>query len=146
MRADTPSITASFPERFNSTVSLSRQKNCRIGHPDPNGLGVSQNRQPVNLAAREQKRPDAVGRGGIIRKLFRITADRLDVAVKEFETATRQMPANAQLHFYLAQAYRRAGRKEDAQRESDAFEKLKVQQDPLAVPALRPFSVAPGRH
>jgi len=75
-----------------------------------------------------------------------LTADRLDVAVKEFETATRQMPANAQLHFYLAQAYRRAGRKEDAQRESDAFEKLKVQQDPLAVPALRPFSVAPGRH
>jgi len=75
-----------------------------------------------------------------------LTADRVDVAVKEFETATRQMPANAQLHFYLAQAYRRAGRKEDAQRESAAFEKLKVQQDPLAVPAMRPFSVVPGKH
>ena len=75
-----------------------------------------------------------------------LTADRLDVAVTEFETASRQMPANAQLHFFLAQAYRRSGRKQDALRESAEFEKLKAQQDPLAVPTLRPFSVSPANH
>lgn len=71
-----------------------------------------------------------------------LTADRVDVAIQEFGTASRQMPVNAQLRFYLAQAYRRAGRKEDAQRESVEFERLKVQQDPLGVPALRPFSAS----
>lgn len=75
-----------------------------------------------------------------------LTADRLDVAVTEFETASRQMPANAQLHFFLAQTYRRAGRKEDAQRESAEFEKLKAQQDPLAVPSVRPFSASSGKN
>jgi tetratricopeptide (TPR) repeat protein len=75
-----------------------------------------------------------------------LTADRLDVAVAEFETASRQMPANAQLHFFLAQAYRRSGRKEDAQRETAEFDKLKLQQDPLAVPTLRPFSGSSGKN
>jgi hypothetical protein len=56
------------------------------------------------------------------------------------------MPANAQLHFFLAQAYRRSGRKEDAQRETAEFDKLKLQQDPLAVPTLRPFSGSSGKN
>jgi hypothetical protein len=47
------------------------------------------------------------------------------------------MGANAQIHFFLAQAYRRAGRKADAQRETAQFEKLKAQEDPLGVPGLR---------
>jgi tetratricopeptide (TPR) repeat protein len=75
-----------------------------------------------------------------------LTADKLDVAVREFEIATRQMPSNAQLHFFLSQAYRRSGRKEDAQRETEQFDKLKVQQDPLGVPALRPFSMSSGKN
>ena len=69
-----------------------------------------------------------------------LTAGNTDSAISEFETSARAMPSNPQIHFFLAQAYRRAGRKEDAQRETAEFEKLKVQQDPLGVPALRPFS------
>lgn len=75
-----------------------------------------------------------------------LTADRVDTAIAEFEIAARQMPSNAQLRFFLAQAYRRAGRKEDAQRASAEFEKLQAQQDPLGMPALRPFSTSQDKH
>jgi tetratricopeptide (TPR) repeat protein len=69
-----------------------------------------------------------------------ITADNLDTAIAEFQTAVRLMPTNANVHYFLSEAFRRAGRKTDAQRERAEFEKLKVQQDPLAVPSLRPFA------
>ena len=66
-------------------------------------------------------------------------ADHLEAAIGELETARRLMPGNAQVHFFLAQVYRRAGRKEDSQRETGEFEKLKAQQDPLGVPGLLQF-------
>jgi tetratricopeptide (TPR) repeat protein len=69
-----------------------------------------------------------------------MTADNLDAAIAEFETAVRLMPSNANVHYFLSEALRRAGKKADAQRERAEFEKLKVQQDPLAVPSLRPFA------
>lgn len=56
-----------------------------------------------------------------------------DAAISELENASRQVPANARVHFYLAQAYRQAGRKADADRESGEFERLKNSQDPLGV-------------
>jgi tetratricopeptide (TPR) repeat protein len=62
-----------------------------------------------------------------------LTLDQLDQAIPEFEAATKLMPGNAQVHFLLAQAYRRAGRKEDAQRATAIFQQLKAQQDPLSV-------------
>jgi len=49
------------------------------------------------------------------------------------------MPSNANVHFFLAEAYRQAGRKADAEKERTEFEKMKAQQDPLGVPALHPF-------
>jgi Flp pilus assembly protein TadD len=69
-----------------------------------------------------------------------MTADNLDTAIAEFQTAVRLMPSNANVHYFLSEAFRRAGRKTDAQKERAEFEKLKVQQDPLAVPSLRPFA------
>jgi len=62
-----------------------------------------------------------------------LTAGNLVQAIADFGIAERAMPGNAQVHFFLSQAYRRAGRKADAQRETAEFEKLKVQQDPLGV-------------
>ncbi len=67
-----------------------------------------------------------------------MTADNLPAAITEFETAARLRPSNAPMHFLLSQAYRRAGRKEDAARETAEFQKLKVQDDPLGVPGLLP--------
>jgi tetratricopeptide (TPR) repeat protein len=74
-----------------------------------------------------------------------MTAGHMETAVAEFESAVRLMPGNAQAHFFLSQAYRRAGRKEDAQRETAEFEKLKIQQDPLGVPGFRGFTFGGGR-
>jgi Flp pilus assembly protein TadD len=65
-----------------------------------------------------------------------LTAGNVDQAITELESAVRQTAGNAQVHFFLAQAYRRAGRKAEAQRETAEFEKLKVEQDPLGVPGL----------
>jgi tetratricopeptide (TPR) repeat protein len=65
--------------------------------------------------------------------------DNLTGAIGELENAVRQMPSSANVHFFLAQAYRQAGRKADADRERTEFEKMKAQQDPFGVPALHPF-------
>jgi tetratricopeptide (TPR) repeat protein len=69
-----------------------------------------------------------------------LTADNLDAAIPELAKAARLTPSNAQVRFLLSQAYRRAGRAADAQREFDAFQKLKLQEDPLGVGFMRPFS------
>lgn len=63
-----------------------------------------------------------------------MAADNLDAAIPEFEAAARLMPSIPQLHLYLSQAYRRAGKDTEAQKESAEFQKLKSQQDPLGVP------------
>jgi len=68
-----------------------------------------------------------------------LDAGNLPGAIGELENAVRQMPSNPSVHFFLAQAYRQAGRKADAEKERAEFEKMKAQQDPLAVPALHPF-------
>ena len=71
-----------------------------------------------------------------------LISNRLDSAISEFETAVRLSPGNPQVHFFLAQAYRRAGRREEARREMLEFERLKVQVDPMGVPGFRSFSNA----
>jgi tetratricopeptide (TPR) repeat protein len=68
-----------------------------------------------------------------------LDANNLDAAIRELENAVRQMPSSPTAHFFLAQAYRAAGRKADAGREQAEFEKMKAQQDPLGVPSLHPF-------
>jgi len=55
-------------------------------------------------------------------------------AVGELEIALRLEPANAQVHYLAAQAYRRAGRKADTDKQTLEFERLKAQQDPSGVP------------
>jgi predicted Zn-dependent protease len=83
------------------------------------------------------------------RWLFRLNLGRANLdanhpaaAISELESAVRQMPSSASAHFYLAEAYREAGRKADAEREKTEFEKTKVQQDRLGVPALHPFGIS----
>lgn len=67
-----------------------------------------------------------------------LTAGRLDQAIPRLEKAARLVRGNAQIHYYLSQAYRRAGRKEDAAREMAEFQRLKEMEDPLALPAYQP--------
>ncbi len=70
-----------------------------------------------------------------------LDADNVTAAISELEDAVRQMPSSAGAHFFLAEAYRQAGRKADAEKEKAEFEKTKAQQDPLGVPALHPFGI-----
>jgi tetratricopeptide (TPR) repeat protein len=65
-----------------------------------------------------------------------LAKDQPEKAVPYFERAVRVRPENAQTHFYLEQAYRRAGRKEDAAKERAEFARLKALQDPLALPGV----------
>ncbi|MCS7042607.1 MAG: tetratricopeptide repeat protein [Bryobacteraceae bacterium] len=67
-----------------------------------------------------------------------LTAGRVEQAIAKLEKATRLVSGNAQIHYYLSQAYRRAGRKEDAARELAEFQRLKEIEDPLALPAFQP--------
>jgi predicted Zn-dependent protease len=68
-----------------------------------------------------------------------LTSGEAAAAVSELEIAVRLQPGNAQVHYLMAQAYRRAGKKEDAQKQTLEFEKLKAQQDPAAVPEYQRF-------
>jgi tetratricopeptide (TPR) repeat protein len=65
-----------------------------------------------------------------------LAQDQPEKAVPLFEHAVKLQPDNAQTHFYLEQAYRRVGRKNDAQRERDEFVRLKAQQDPNSLPGI----------
>ena len=67
-----------------------------------------------------------------------LTASRLERAIEELEQATRLVKGNAQVHYYLSQAYRRAGRQADATKELAEFQRLKEMEDPLALPAYQP--------
>jgi tetratricopeptide (TPR) repeat protein len=70
-----------------------------------------------------------------------LDANNVTAAISELEGAVRQTPSNASAHFFLAEAYRRAGREADAAREKAEFEKTKVQKDSSGVPALHPFGI-----
>jgi predicted Zn-dependent protease len=66
-----------------------------------------------------------------------LASEKSEGAIAELETAVRLKPDSPQVHSYLSQAYRRAGRTADAQREAAEFQKYKSQQDPLGVGAFR---------
>ncbi len=75
-----------------------------------------------------------------------LTSGNAAAAVTELETALRLEPGNAQVHYLMAQAYRRAGRNQDAQKQTLEFEKLKAQQDPAAVPEYQRLVLGGGRN
>jgi predicted Zn-dependent protease len=49
---------------------------------------------------------------------------QIDRAIKELEEGVKLAPASPEMHFALARAYTRAGRKEEAARERETFKKL----------------------
>jgi Flp pilus assembly protein TadD len=49
---------------------------------------------------------------------------QIDRAIKELEEGARLAPTSPEMHYALGRAYRRAGREEDAKRETALFQKL----------------------
>jgi predicted Zn-dependent protease len=54
-------------------------------------------------------------------------------AIAELQEGERVAPNAARTHYYLQQAYQRAGRVADAQREKLTFNKLRAEQEPVTV-------------
>jgi predicted Zn-dependent protease len=52
---------------------------------------------------------------------------QLDRSINQLEEGVRLAPSIPEMHFALARAYTRAGRKQDADRERDIFKKLQEQ-------------------
>src|SRR5678815_5997488 len=49
---------------------------------------------------------------------------QVEKSIRELEEGVKLAPASPEMHFALARAYTRAGRKEDAARERETFKKL----------------------
>lgn len=65
-------------------------------------------------------------------------------AIVELEAAARLMPAEPQIHYYLEQAYRRAGRTKDAARAKAEFQRRKAAVDPLSQTASPSTAASAG--
>ena len=65
-----------------------------------------------------------------------LAAGNPEKAAAAFEESVKREPNNAQTHFYLEQAYRLSGRREEAQKEKAEFIRLKAAEDPLSLPGL----------
>lgn len=63
-----------------------------------------------------------------------LNLNQTEKAIAFFEASAKLEPINAQIHYYLEQAYRRAGRRADAEKQKAEFARLKAEQDPLALP------------
>jgi predicted Zn-dependent protease len=62
-----------------------------------------------------------------------LSADRTSEAITALEAAAKLAPAVARTHFYLEQAYRRAGRMADARKEKAEWDRLRAKQEPVTV-------------
>ena len=62
-----------------------------------------------------------------------LSADRTSEAITALEAAAKLAPAVARTHFYLEQAYRRAGRMADARKEKAEWDRLHAKQEPVTV-------------
>ncbi len=94
----------------------------RMGEPD---AALAPAREAVRLAP-----GNLLGRLALGRAL--LATEKMAPAIAELEAALKLDPAYPHTHFYLAQAYRQAGREADARREQDEFAKLKDAGNPAA--------------
>jgi tetratricopeptide (TPR) repeat protein len=72
---------------------------------------------------------DAEAKTGLANAL--VSTDRSDEAMSLLTSALKDDPTNIAAHYRLSLLYRRAGRTEDAQRETEAFEHYKAVRDKL---------------
>jgi predicted Zn-dependent protease len=74
---------------------------------------------------------------------------QVDRAIKELEEGVRLQPSSPEMHFALAKAYTRVGRKQDADRERELFKQLQNQASQQNAPSgsadkLKPYSCVGG--
>ncbi len=75
---------------------------------------------------------DSFAAHAVLGRILMESNINLQQGTKELETAARLEPGSPQVHFFLAAAYKKAGRKEDAGREREEFLKLRKSFDESA--------------
>jgi tetratricopeptide (TPR) repeat protein len=112
---------------------------ARIRLPDDPTGAMSYARNAVEIEPSNAEAHHMVGRVLLRNQQYADSA-------KELESAKRLAPDSASIRYQLAQAYRKLGRKQDAERETAAFNLLKDKQEVLAPPEekLRPADKSAG--
>jgi predicted Zn-dependent protease len=101
------------PFHVESMLQIALEKNLRAEHDEALELA----RKAVDLAP-----GNPAGRSILGRTL--LNRDDVAGAIEQLEEGVKIAPLSREMHFELARAYSRAGRKEDADRELETFKKL----------------------
>lgn len=89
----------------------------------------NQNNDALPLAERAvQLAPKMYPARNVLGRVL-LALGKIDRAVEELEEGVRLAPSSPEMHFALARAYMRAGRKADAEREREIFKKLQQKYD-----------------
>jgi predicted Zn-dependent protease len=112
LREDADAALAEFnrelrisPLHVEAMLQIALEKNLRAEHEE--GLALAQ--KAVEIAPRNSAGRNVLGR-------ILLTRDDVDGAIQQLEEGARLAPLSREMHFELARAYARAGRKEDAPR------------------------------
>jgi tetratricopeptide (TPR) repeat protein len=101
------------PLHVEAMLQIALEKNLRAEHAE--ALALAQ--KAVEIAPRSSAGRNVLGR-------VLLNRDDVEGAIRNLEEGARIAPLSREMHFELARAYARAGRKEDAAREREIFKKL----------------------
>ena len=101
------------PLHVEAMLQIALEKNLRAEHEE--ALALAQ--KAVEIAPRNSAGRNVLGR-------ILLNRDDVEGAIKNLEEGARLAPLSREMHFELARAYARAGRKDDAARERETFRKL----------------------
>jgi tetratricopeptide (TPR) repeat protein len=120
------------PLHVEAMLQIALEKNLRAEHEE--ALALAQ--KAVELAPRNSAGRNVLGR-------ILLNRDDVEGAIKHLEEGARIAPLSREMHFELARAYARAGRKEDAARERETFRKLDEATQAARNPDQSPGKAAP---
>jgi tetratricopeptide (TPR) repeat protein len=109
------------PMHVEAMLQIALEKNLRAEHDE----ALAHAQKAVELAPRNSAGRNVLGR-------ILLNRDDVEGAIKHLEEGARIAPRSREMHFELARAYARAGRKEDAAREREIFRKLEEATKPAA--------------
>ena len=101
------------PLHVQAMLQIALEKNLRAEREE--ALALAQ--KAVEIAPRNSAGRNVLGR-------ILLNRDDVEGAIKNLEEGARLAPLSREMHFELARAYARAGRKDDAARERETFKKL----------------------
>jgi tetratricopeptide (TPR) repeat protein len=121
------------PFHVEAMLQIALEKNLRAEHEEALALA----RKAVELAPQNPAGRNILGRTLLNR-------DDVEGAIQQLEQGVKLAPLSREMRFELARAYTRAGRKQDAAREFEAFQRLDAAAQAARSPDRPPGGVDPG--